>query len=137
MSIMYDAIKHAAKDNEEGFECEYFISAAESPAILFSMKTLNILVNFKFFGTNTLLKRDLKPINITKVSEAIGAEIDGVDLSKPIDAKTITEIRRYFGSLCYIFPQSDFNGRRLNAGRSIFRRVASITTTSAISRDVS
>ena len=43
------------------------------------------------------------PINITKVSEAIGAEIDGVDLSKPIDAKTITEIRQVFLDHCVIF----------------------------------
>ena len=42
-------------------------------------------------------------ITITKLSDAIGAEIDGVDLSKSVDAETISDIRQALLDHCVIF----------------------------------
>jgi len=42
-------------------------------------------------------------ITITKLSDAIGAEIDGVDLSKSVDAETISNIRQALLDHCVIF----------------------------------
>ena len=39
-------------------------------------------------------------IEINKASDAIGAEISGVDLSMPIESQTVSEIRQAFLDHC-------------------------------------
>ena len=42
-------------------------------------------------------------IKVSKASDKIGAEISGIDLSKPIEPQTISEIRQVFLDHCVIF----------------------------------
>ena len=42
-------------------------------------------------------------ITVSPISGALGAEISGVDLSRPLDDATFTEIRKAFLDHCVIF----------------------------------
>lgn len=65
------------------------------------------------------------PVNVTKLHPLIGAEISGVDLTKPLDAETAAAVRRAFeDNVVIVFRNQDLDEAAQLRAAEIFGKVA-------------